>query len=331
MEKIIESENGKYIIRPYKNEDESKVLSLWKTAFGREMHPSLWRWKYLENPYNEQILLCEDEKGQIAVLYGGIPYRANYKGETVEINQLMDIMSHPEYRKTGLFIKTAYAFLDYAGKEKGVLFLYGFPGEYHLRIGEKYLSYQAIRSGVRFLKIRVAALADIKTPELYRAGKIKEVAHTDESFDIVWKKCVKDYPLSIIRDAAFVQWRFFEHPFHTYEIWSYYFQGSPAGYAVFTVSGKTARMVDMLAPCSAEIINTFLAEIGKVYARKNIEFLETWLPSSHFLSHSLQTMGFQTAPEPFGFIPTGRLFENSLSGDWVSENLFYTMGDGDLL
>jgi hypothetical protein len=35
-------------------------------------------------------------------------------------------------------------------------------------------------------------------------------------------------------------------------------------------------------------------------------------------------------PEPLGIIPTGRVFLSSLSFDWASKNIYYSMADGDL-
>ncbi|MFP4087436.1 MAG: GNAT family N-acetyltransferase, partial [Desulfobacteraceae bacterium] len=135
MEKRIETQHGSFRVRPYRSDDEAGVLSLWEAAFGKELSPSLWRWKYLKNPYPVQIGVAVDDDERVLVLYGGIPYRANWNGNQVSMTHLMDIMSHPDCRGSGLFVKTGAAFFDlFAGPER-TLFYYGFPGKYHFDIG----------------------------------------------------------------------------------------------------------------------------------------------------------------------------------------------------
>ena len=113
----------KFRIRQYREEDESAVLSLWRTVFGKDISIDYWRWKYLANPYGNRILLCVKQTGEVVVLYGGIPYRSRLATSSVEIIHLSDIMSHPDIRKTGLFIKTVEAFIPYfSGPEKAVFF-----------------------------------------------------------------------------------------------------------------------------------------------------------------------------------------------------------------
>ena len=51
MEKITVKNLGTFEIRPYLPEDERQVLSLWKTAFHKEMPEPLWHWKYTRNPF----------------------------------------------------------------------------------------------------------------------------------------------------------------------------------------------------------------------------------------------------------------------------------------
>ena len=40
---------------------------------------------------------------------------------------------------------------------------------------------------------------------------------------------------------------------------------------------------------------------------------------------------FAQAPEPLGIVPTARSFDVNLEIPWVSDNLYYTMADADLV
>jgi predicted acetyltransferase len=324
MEKIIETESEKFVIRAYRDADDEGVRKLWKAVFEKEMPPLLWRWKYLDNPYRRHILLCVNETGEIVVSYSGIPYRTNYLGKTVEMTQLMDIMSHPDYRKTGLFIKTAQAYFEIYGKS--ILFVYGFPGKYHLGIGEKYLGYEALTKPVAYLSAQTDVLACNKTG----SGKVERVGAVDASFNRIWERCEKDYPLSIIRNSAFVRWRFLQHPMEQYEIFAYRKDSELVAYAVFALKGKIARMVDILAPPSEELITVFLNQTAQLLKNAGTEQVDTWLPENHFIAKSLVSADFIISAEPLGITATVRNFDKSPLSEWTSEHLFYTMADADL-
>jgi len=329
VEKIIETEQGRFIVRPYRPEDETGVLSLWKAAFGKDMSPVLWRWKYLENPYNLQIALCVNEDGKVLVMYGGIPYRVHWGGETVCVTHLADIMSHPVCRGTGLFVRAGTAFFDLFAGPEATIFYYGFPGQFHFDIGEKYLEYTALKGGVGFLTARTRDLA----PKVTRFGcQIEQISDIDNSFDHLWERCRANYPFALIRDSAFLRWRFSKHPLRKYELWGYrpYLKKGWKAYAVVAIEGEKARIVDIFGPPSGKTVSAFLARLGAQFAERGIEKVETWLPGNHFLTKAAISAGFRPSEEPLGIILTGRSFHPSLSLDWASENLYYSMADGDL-
>ncbi|OQX73355.1 MAG: hypothetical protein B6D64_13975, partial [Bacteroidetes bacterium 4484_276] len=58
--------------------------------------------------------------------------------------------------------------------------------------------------------------------------------------------------------------------------------------------------------------------------------VQLWLPKNHFITDNLVEIGFEEKPEPLGIIPTGRSFDKTLDIDFAINNIFYTMGDGDL-
>lgn len=327
MEKKIEVGKGTFIVRPYRADDEDKVLELWKIAFNKELPLALWRWKYIDNPFGPRILLCVDEKDEaVTVMYGGIPYRANWRGRVVEIVQLMDIMSHPDYRKTGLFVKSADAYFDYFGEGEDSVLLYGFPGAYHFDIGNRYLKYTRVESGMGYYSAETDRLAS--ATKIF-AGKMGEVKRVDASFDRLWEKTRDVFPLSVVRDREFLDWRFFSHPAREYSLLAYRtpITGELAGYAVLSIEGEEAKLVDLLAPSGSP---DFFGRIGRWLKERGVARVSTWLPSNHFMATGAVDAGFESLPEPLGLIPTVRSFDEGLELDWVSNNLYYTMADCDL-
>jgi len=327
VERHFETRKGKFVIRPYRSGDEEGVLALWEVAFGKKMAPEVWRWKYLNNPYGCQILLCVSEAGQIVTMYSGIPYRAHLEGKTIRMTQLTDSMSHPAYRADRVFARTGREFYEYFAPPEGSVFFYGFPGRFHFKLGQRILQYHLAKN-VSFLS---ALPEDIGGRKRF-GGRIERIQRVTYQFDRLAERCQSSYPLFVIRDAAFLKWRFCEHPQYTYEIWGYrpYFHNELKAYAVFTIREQAACLIDILAPDSPAIISDFLFRLAKEYQKRDIETISTWLPEGHFITRALITSGLKPAPEPLGIIPTIRSMDPNWPWQKLSERIYYTMADADL-
>jgi len=336
------------IIRKYDPaKDEQKVLELWQAAFDNQMSSSLWRWKYIENPYKIAIMLCENSKGMPVVFYGGIPFAAKCREIDIRMIHLCDIMSHPKYRGSGLFIHTANAYFDTFGSMDDVCIMYGFPGKFHFDIGAKYLKYSHLGNGAAFFRADIRKVKSSKNPisgiiELCDASAqcSEKMTHC---FDKIWKNVSTDYPLSVIRDGDYIKWRYLSHPQKTYEVWRYRSSLHEEWQAFVVlqiipikdkIKSKTeaekAVIVDMLIPDSENILCNFIGNIASMLIKRGISVIETWIPDGHFLSLLLLKYGFQRDKEPIGIIPTIRLFDDTLDMSWSCQNFYYTMGDGDL-
>ena len=331
MERKISIGSSHFTIRPYRHQDEDQVLALWKEAFNGDPSIPLWRWKYADGPFGSRIMVCvDDSEDRVVVMYGGVPYRTHWSGRTVEILQLMDVMSHPAYRKTGLFVKTGTALCDLFAKNEDSVLVYGFPGKFHYDIGERYLRYQELVGGVMYFSERTETL---KRSQRVFGIRVGEVSSVNGEFDRLWERCRPHYPMALIRDAAFLKWRFIDHPLRDYTIFACRsrFKDKLRGYAVVGFEDNVARLVDILIPPNQKMIGEFLGRLAETLFSRGITRLETWLPKGHFLAQSLGEFGVRNEPEPLGIIPTAIFFERGPTHRFVSDNLFYTMADADLV
>jgi hypothetical protein len=324
---MIEVPAGRFAARPYRPDDEERVLELWRIAFGKELPVEIWRWKYARNPFGSRILLCLDDNGDAAVvMYSGVPFRTNWNGREVEMVQLMDIMSHPDYRKTGLFVKTAEAFFDRFAGGESVLY-YGIPGLYHFEIGAKYLAYSRLDSDVAYFSADPATLAS------GGRGRLREEGMPGAAFDALWNELAGHYPLAVVRNSAFLRWRFFDHPHRRYTVygWRTGLLGRLRAWAVVGIEDDSARIADLLLPPDPALSAGFLGSVAGAVSTKGVQRLETWVPGGHFAVDGLRTAGFEQTAEPLGIVPTARSFDDNLEISWVSDNLYYTMADADLV
>jgi Acetyltransferase (GNAT) domain len=334
VEKGVGTDRGTFFIRPYEEKDERGVLSLWEAAFGKSMSPALFKWKWLDNPYGHQMMLCVGEDGTPVAMYSGIPFRANWQGETVRFTHLMDHSSHPAYRsalggRRGLFVRTAAEFFDRYGGPHGSVFMYGFPGKRHFFLGEKLLQYVPLRGGMTFMSARPS---DVAFQMRSFKGRIEAFDSVSGAFDVLSEACRSAYPFSVLRDAAFLNWRFLKHPERRYEIWGYrpFLGRTLKAYAVLFHEPESSCIVDLFSLDADVRLADFIARLVNAMAENGAQELKTWLPPDHFLTKGLVSGGFRTGPEPIGFIPGGRTFHDKLGMDQVSDQIFYTMADGDL-
>ncbi len=327
--------DGRYDLRPFRPGDENGILKLWEVAFKAKMPMARFQWKYIDNPYDKAMMLCVAENGDIVTFYGGIPYKFQYKNRVVHGVQLMDIMSHPDHRKYRVFAKTANQFISYFCTPERLLYMYGFPGEFHYSIGERILGYKKINPAA-YLKVNPRLLLNSGYPNPGNTKIDMEEINKLDANDFDWKKlwndCSRDYPFSIVREPEFVKWRFLEHPENNYQVFKFVnkHNGCLSGYAVLLIQSDKAVLVDLLVKNSLQIFHNIMAGIGGYLLDHQIEILETWLPDNHFTADYARKTGFEQFKEPLGIIPTVALFKHSPSLDWVFSNLYYTMADTDL-
>jgi hypothetical protein len=327
--------NPNYLLRPFQSGDEPGVLALWKTAFTSDIPPERFRWKYLATPYDETMMLCVTDQGEIVTFYGGIPYRFNHQGRVTQAVQLMDIMSHPDHRQNKVFIRTARCFISQFCHPGYLLFMYGFPGAAHFAIGESRLGYQktvpAAYLTVSAQKLSRLAADSAKTDNV-GVEPVLTLSPDDPDWLAFWKTCQMDYPFSLIRGPEFIKWRFFDHPEKQYQVVKFVdpTQGKMIGYAVLSKQADKTILVDVLTGDSRKRVAGILSCLGRHLAARGTRTVETWLPENHFLARHALSAGFEQLTEPTGIIPTVALFDHSPSLAWVSSHIFYTMADADL-
>ncbi len=334
MKKTLETPQGTFYLRPYREEDMGQVIALWNCAFNQTMDERVWRWKFHNCPFGRQTMLCFTENHVPIAMYAGIPFRANWEGRSIRMTHLIDNMSHPEYRhltngRKGLFVQTAEHFFDTYGNGTEPGFFYGFPGKRHFRLGAMLLDYNSLSGGAAYLEAR---LPKINIP-FFRvpSKKVELLRHVTGELDELWNKAARYYPFSAVRDAQFMRWRFFDRPGADYHVYVYRSGQSLSACAVVRFDTDAATIVDILALPDENALRDIVRAIGSQCRKKRIRTMKIWLPAGHFTADMLQRQGFRGRQEPLGIVPTVRSFIRGLDVDYASANSYYTMADSDLL
>ena len=337
MEQKIETPAGNFYIREYIDSDEEAVRSLWKSAFGRDINPGIWRWKYHRPFFGRRMLLCVNERDLPVVMFSCLPYPALYHGRIVNIGHAVDSMSHPGYRghmrgRNGLFVLTTKKFFEQFGHKDDLIFIYGFPGERHFRLGSILLNYTRLTKPLLYFAWPSGYLK--RRLRLFK-GSVRLIEGQDWRLDGFARRMAQYYPFAVLRDSRFMNWRYDLHPLFSYQIFSY---GSILGkkmngYMVVRYEENVATIVDMVISPKNGDMPDFLEKVCGEIKERGINLVRTWLPKGHFLANALISSGITPDNEPFGIIPAAveKDFDPGLSHKRAMEELFYTMADGDLV
>ena len=245
-----------YDIRPFRPGDEAGLVATFNATFG-ENDPNFvprtmeeWRWAFEANPAGQRIWVAEAEDGTIAAQCAALPYRVRIDGRDHTFTQGVDSMVHPDHRRglrrPGLFVATAKPFFRQYGGLGGDILHYGWPVEPAWRIGKTFLGYEIVRTQTILLREMDPGSSElpdgVQAPE--RFG--------DEVLEL-YERCARDWGTSLLRDAAYMNWRFVDRPGVDYDLLTVRSaSGGLAGLAVFRRAdwpvADTGLVMDWLVP-----------------------------------------------------------------------------------
>lgn len=192
-----------------------------------------WRWKYLDNPLNENLIAVYEEDGKIVSEEAIVPLKFYYKGKILKVGHSVDSMTLKEYRGKGIFKKLALLTLK-EGQVLGYSFFYGFPNPNSKPIYLNKLNWKLIGNirrwifplNLNFLSTKIKVKLSLLNP-IFKIGK--NLIKTKRDFKRVYDFKNSDkylqilknhYDMFILRDEEFLNWRYLKHPYYNYDIFS---------------------------------------------------------------------------------------------------------------
>ena len=112
-------------------EDMKGILECWRDSFAEDgvepMTPAHWRWKFRENPLGPSRFFVADHDGRVVGHYGTINQRFLVDGVPVSSALVVDVLTHPEYQRQGMFTKLGAYALGRCASDQRIQFTTGFP------------------------------------------------------------------------------------------------------------------------------------------------------------------------------------------------------------
>jgi hypothetical protein len=326
------------VVRPYREGDERAIRELFSACFaGKELSAETWIWKYRTNPCHETLVtLCWSDEGRLIAHYAGIPLPAQLLGKSCPAAQAVDSMCHPAFRgarlgRTGVFVETAKRFYADHGRPGVANLVFGFAGQRHLKLGRLLLGYTTLcevahwarpldRRGWRDLLLRPGC------------GRVVEPGDFGSEADAFWRTVSADYPSAIVRDAAYLTWRYKACPHRGYRPFVQLDRdGRWQAWAVLSQEERTARIVDMLFPLklpggAARLLQTLMAEAVRGGATRCEAWMPEWAPGRSVL----ERCGFVRGASPERLAFTVSIHDPDLDAADLARTIYYQMGDADI-
>jgi hypothetical protein len=249
-----QTQNRTWTIRPYRPGDERELTALFLRVFGRPITEAHWRWKLKQLPSPvENVWLAVDDRKPI-FQYAGIPLRYRMPAGDTTVMVSVDTMTDPDFRRRGLLTEVGQATYD-AWRNAGVPFVLGLPNQqWGSRTGA--LGWELLfplRWLIRPLRPEAVLARRVGLPALSRLAplsslwnsfwdrrirpdatiQVRAIDQAGPEFDLLWQACLADSRLSVVRDSAWVDWRYLTAPVLEYHVLLAERAGQPVGYLAY--------------------------------------------------------------------------------------------------
>ncbi|MBH0230708.1 GNAT family N-acetyltransferase [Halobacillus yeomjeoni] len=337
-------------IRRYKPGDEGQIQSLFKKTFRSERSLEEWEWKFKHNPEQpDPFILLFEEDGRILGHISLWVSKAYIQGEEKRIGLRIDTMVDPDARGKGVYKQLNEALLTEAEKE-GIAYLYGFPAPKAKELFLKYTNATHLTDVPRFMFVKkpVALLASklkplkmlkpldviyekMKAPHFTEDPKleVKKISHCDEAFDKLAEKTRSQTDAQLVRNATYLNWRYFSHPKHDYTMNAVYRGHELQGYVVTRSNDKGAfhngLIVDWLAVEDPLVWDALLKAAFREL--KQADVIQTWALEHTLPAQILKNYHFTHKDNPMPLV--GKEVDDHMDKLNDASKWYITLGDVD--
>jgi GNAT superfamily N-acetyltransferase len=204
------------------------------------------RWQHAANPAGLARVGLAKANGSESIVGVKwlVPLKIQAGNEIVLGSHSCYVLVHPDYRRQGI-MSTLVAFCEESGRQQGYRFAYGFPNPRSYPgfvgrlgwsdLGEAGLFLRPLnagrlvtrRLGEGALQRALGAVASAGSRLLCRPHplpadtatmSVKDVQTTDPALDDFWLRVRGKYPIMVVRDCRFLDWRYRQVPARDYQL-----------------------------------------------------------------------------------------------------------------
>ena len=264
----------------YNDEHMEGVTALWgfdKDPLYVQKKRAVWDWLYGENPdavkMPKGVVLLED--GEVLAFIGIMPVRLKYGDRVIDAHWTLDGIMNPKCRGKGYgekiytravqkceFVHMGIGMNDIT---EHLLKKAGCVGSdevqqyfYNNRAG-------GLRGSAKRLLQSMTALSNLRN----RPGRgdlsvrVVDAADMPGEIDSLWERVVGGYPKIVVRDFAYMNWKYGRHPLAKYKLILVENGDELLGVGVFRGTAAKSRLVDYVGPAKDLRVKFLIAEAFK--------------------------------------------------------------------
>jgi len=332
-------------IRPYAPGDEASIVDAWNQIFPAqddipERDVAYWNWEFRDNPLRATESIVAVDGDRVVGQYACVPLHAVDEGNAVTVGLVVDAFVLPGYRRAGggpgLVIELARRLhATYCGprataRTRGHTLTYGYPFPIW-RIAQRYLDSEMVGDmDILFREIAASGFVPCRPGE----GVGVRIVDSADVGDAAWKLVAPEVRFGLVRDSAWLDWRYVRHPRGGYRIHAAFDESSGAvrGVAVYKrgryVHDDCGIVCDWIVPADDEpATDALLHALEQTALSDGAGVLLGVLPQNHPAFLWWQRKGFLVGP------PSHFLVMNTFGPHvrYLRERWFYTLGDSDLV
>lgn len=324
-----------YRLFDLRKDDIQELFSLFSKTYGDSSgFETRLKWEYMQNPRSKEIkIFVAEENGKLAGSTTRLPVDILLEGEIINGAFSVDSMVHPDFRRRGI-MKNLYKM---SAEIIPVLLSKGTnPGMYNLLMSFGYKpvlpnTYMTtILSPVRWFWWRLKIYKPnriLSNLNLNAYEDFQSVEKFSQEFDDFWKRVAPFYPGIVMRDSAYMNWRYIDIPHRSYTVLYRMRQQKIISMVVLGGTGASGKIVDIIWDPKEKSEPTYTIKFAKRYFRKRgFIKLSFWGTLARVRESLKQNFFFDRGETPrFSVYTSPDKIDRFADGN----NIHFVEGDGD--
>jgi L-malate glycosyltransferase len=324
------------LYRPFdiSSEDVGELIRLMEKTYGVPVNKARWSWVYQKHPRKENIkVYVAQKKDEIIACTSRLPVELRIRNKTYSAYFNMDSVVEPRFRHRGIMT----GLYKYSACMLPVMYSKGTNPEMYnilLKLGYNVITPSttlvAFLSPLKWLLRRFNIIkepAPVLNPDLMELDEFCKVKEFGSEFDEFWKRAAGFYSGIVVKDSAYMNWRYVDVPHIKYSMFYRMRSGQIVSCIVVRTLGVNATIVDMIWDPLEKFEPFYTIRFVKKAIRKSgFVKLSCWATLTE-LRKSLKKNGFMDLGDSLRF---------SVSGDSENVTIFsqtssihFMNGDGD--
>lgn len=319
-----------YTVREMSHADWPLVQAGFAHSFLDCHTPETWAWKFRTDTPNgwRAWVACHPQDGVIAFL-GATAQRAQLNGADVTVLHGSDSFSHPRWRDGGKHAPYVHMETAFQAHQQGFAALgLGFGLNRRMKLGFLAGNLQLFQGGTW--------LQSLVQPSTARPGCSVQLGIThfeSPEWTELWAQRSQQMCWSLVRDHAFLAWRFDPRQGHAYQCFALRSATTPLplGYVVLRLIGNAqAVLIDCVLPPQLQQVRDAWGLLVHWLGRQGIQRVTTYMADACPEQRALRQLGWSPCQPPLPVLPGFTLYDSQYSAEDINRHYALTLADTDL-